>query len=152
MKNPGKNNNFHSAEEEIKNTSSWQVEVLNFPGREGTLGCLLNWSPKFYNNIFLFVGLTLFGTFIKFWLVSLSSWMSKLSTLICDVQISNFVYCHCEVYQYIGHCLFPLDPCKLALEWVGFRQGTRTSAMARRSRPSFWRIGMGQWNNGSRIL
>ena len=24
--------------------------------RERTMGCLLHWSPKFYNNVFLFVG------------------------------------------------------------------------------------------------
>ena len=34
-------------------------------GREGTLGCLLYQSLKFYNNVFLFVGLTTLGTFIE---------------------------------------------------------------------------------------
>ena len=34
--------------------------------REGTLGCLLHQSPTFYNNVFLFVGLTTLGTFIEF--------------------------------------------------------------------------------------
>ena len=38
--------------------------------REGTLSCLLNYSPKFYNFVFLFVCLTTLGTFIEFdWLV-----------------------------------------------------------------------------------
>ena len=32
------------------------------PGTEGTLGCLLYLSLKFYNNVFLFVGLTTLGT------------------------------------------------------------------------------------------
>ena len=35
------------------------------PEREGTWGCL-HWYPKFYNNVFLFVGLTTLGTFIDF--------------------------------------------------------------------------------------
>ena len=34
--------------------------------REGTLGCLLHFSPKFYNNVFLFVSLTTLGAFIEF--------------------------------------------------------------------------------------
>ena len=34
-------------------------------GRDVTLGCLLHF-PKLYNNVFLFVGLTTLGTFIKF--------------------------------------------------------------------------------------
>ena len=33
-------------------------------GREGTLDCLFHLSPKFYNIVFLFVGLTTLGTFI----------------------------------------------------------------------------------------
>ena len=33
-------------------------------GREGTMGCLLQKSPKFYNNVFLFV--FLLGTFMNF--------------------------------------------------------------------------------------
>ena len=35
-------------------------------GREGTLSCLLDWSPKFYNNVFLFLGAKTLGTFIEF--------------------------------------------------------------------------------------
>ena len=35
-------------------------------GREGTLGCLLDKSPKFYNNVSLFVALTTLGTLMNF--------------------------------------------------------------------------------------
>ena len=45
--------------------------------RERILGCLLHWSQKFYNKVFLFVGLTTMGTFIEFWMVGSLSWVSK---------------------------------------------------------------------------
>ena len=32
----------------------------------GTMGYLLNYSPKFYYNVILFVGLTSLGTWVKF--------------------------------------------------------------------------------------
>ena len=35
-------------------------------GREGTLGCVLHYSLKFYDKDFLFVGFTTLGTFIEF--------------------------------------------------------------------------------------
>ena len=48
--------------------SPWRLEKL--PEREGTLGRLLHQSPKFYDNVFLFVCLTTLETLIKFdWLV-----------------------------------------------------------------------------------
>ena len=34
--------------------------------REGTMGCLLHWSPRFYSNVFLLVGLTTLGTSVNF--------------------------------------------------------------------------------------
>ena len=34
--------------------------------REGTMGCLLHKYPKFYNNVFIFVGLTTLGTLVNF--------------------------------------------------------------------------------------
>ena len=34
--------------------------------QEETLGCLLHWPPKFYKNVFLFVGLTTLGKFIAY--------------------------------------------------------------------------------------
>ena len=39
-----------------------ETEVNNF--REGTMGYLFHKSPKFYINVFLFVGLTTLETFI----------------------------------------------------------------------------------------
>ena len=46
-------------------------------GREGTLGCLLQKSPKSYNIVFLFVGLTTLGAFIEFLMVGSLSQVSK---------------------------------------------------------------------------
>ena len=47
------------------------LEIMSYyyrkPGREGTL--LFTLVPKFNNNVFLLVGLTTLGTFIKFRLV-----------------------------------------------------------------------------------
>ena len=37
-----------------------------FLGREGTMGYLLHKSPKFYNDVFLFVTLTTFGNLTNF--------------------------------------------------------------------------------------
>ena len=53
------------------------VDISNISGREWTLGCLLHWPPKSYNNVFLFFDLTYLGIFIKFWLVGSFSWVSK---------------------------------------------------------------------------
>ena len=38
----------------MKAKVSWILYRRNKTGREGTLGCLLHWSPNFYNNNFLF--------------------------------------------------------------------------------------------------
>ena len=35
------------------NLDKWQIAQRE---REGTICCLLHWSPKFYNNVFLFFG------------------------------------------------------------------------------------------------
>ena len=60
------------------NTKEKRVFIfLITPARKGTLGCLLIKFPKFYNNVFLFVGLTTLGTLIEFWLVSSLSWVYK---------------------------------------------------------------------------
>ena len=57
-----------------------------FTGREGTLICLLHLSPKFYYNVFLFVGLTTLETFIKFdWLVYQFE-CPNVSTSNCNLQ------------------------------------------------------------------
>ena len=53
----------------IKNIDEITPEENIFSGREGTFGCLLHYYPKFYNNVFIFVGLITLGTFIEFWLV-----------------------------------------------------------------------------------
>ena len=50
----------------------WELQKLSqkmlnkrVAGREGTIGCLFHQSPKFYNNVFLFVDLTTLGIFIE---------------------------------------------------------------------------------------
>ena len=42
-----------------------EVDALQ-GAREGVLGCLLHYFPKFYNNAFLFLGLTTLGNIIEF--------------------------------------------------------------------------------------
>ena len=77
------------------------------PGRQGTLGCLLHQSPKFFNNVFLFIGWTTLGTFIKFWLVGSFSWVPK------SIQSQEWVILCIiigDVHKFIDHCLIPLDP------------------------------------------
>ena len=50
---------------EMENKNKYDVRRSLCKRREGgTLGCLLHKSPKFYNNVLLFVGSTTVGTFI----------------------------------------------------------------------------------------
>ena len=46
-------------------------------GGSGHAGFLSDWSPKFCNNIFLFVGPKTLGTFNEFWLFGSLNWVSK---------------------------------------------------------------------------
>ncbi len=64
---------------------------------EGTMSCLLHYSPKFYINAFLFVGLTSLVTLVNF------DW------LFYEVESSRgyFVYHH---WEFIEHFLIPLGP------------------------------------------
>ena len=58
------------------------------------MGCLLHLSPNFYDNVFLFAGLTSVGTLYNFnWLVHL------VECIIIG-----------DLHQSIGHCFIPLDP------------------------------------------
>ena len=61
-------------------------------------------SPKFYDKIFLFVGLTTLGSFIKSLFDGLLIWVSKRFT-------EEIIMCFIIgiLHQFIGHCLFPLD-------------------------------------------
>ena len=45
---------------EITEQSNVDLSACNalISEREEIMGCLFLWSPKFYNNVFLFVGLT----------------------------------------------------------------------------------------------
>ena len=58
--------------------------------REGTIGCFLHKSPKFYNNDFLLVGSSTLGTLINFDL--LSSSVQTCQPLILSYRRGNFVY------------------------------------------------------------
>ena len=93
--------------------------------REGTMGCLLHQSPKFYNNVFLFISFTTLGTLVNFdWLVI----VNKLSVqtqqpLILQKSTKLIILCIIigDVQKFIGHCLIPLEPCqKLHIIW-GFK-------------------------------
>ena len=73
-------------------------------GRKGTMVCLLHSSPKFYNNVFLFVGLSTFGTFIEFWLVgSLSSESKRFNYLLLSIEGGILWIIIWDVHQFIGH-------------------------------------------------
>ena len=59
---------------------------------------------EYYNNVFLFVGLTKLGTLNFDWLVPLVG-CRNVSITNCNLQKGNFVNDH-----FIGHFLIPLDP------------------------------------------
>ena len=46
-----------------KRAQEWQYPYVTEREREGTIGCLFYWSPKFHN--FLLVDLTILGTFTE---------------------------------------------------------------------------------------
>ena len=63
--------------------------------RGGTIGCLINKSPKFYINGFLFVRLTTLGTLIEFlYLCCFIMFSIIVSTIILINRRVNFVYHH----------------------------------------------------------
>ena len=73
--------------------------------RGGTMGCLLHKSSKFYNNIFLFVGLTTLGNLVNFdWLVNQVEFPNVSTTYFNLHNAFN-------VHQFIGHC--PICPIPL---------------------------------------
>ncbi len=77
------------------------AELTYNPGREVTLGCLLSWSPKFKNNVSLFVGPTNLGTIVNF------KWVDQ------EVVTRGVIFCIIiwHVHKFIRYCLIPLDPC-----------------------------------------
>ena len=84
-------------EEEIKTFNSTRER------EEGTLGCLLHQSTKYYNNEFLFVGSTILGTFNEFWLAGSLIWVSKRFRN-CFYIMCNFVYYNqgCTMYIHLS--------------------------------------------------
>ena len=51
------------------------------------------WSPKFYNNIFLLFGSTFLVSFTEFWLLRWEGWVSKrFNHCIVIYSRGNFVY------------------------------------------------------------
>ena len=82
------------------------------PGREGKLGFLLHYSPKFYNHDFLFVGLTTLGTVVVLWLVGKKLSVQMIQSLIVIYKRGSFVFVG-YVHLLLGQCLIPLDPCQL---------------------------------------
>ena len=72
-------------------------------GKEGTLNCKLNWHPKFYNNLILFVGSKTLGTFNEVRSILV---MSKLfnSNLIDKRVIFFYHYLGCiSIYRPLSH-------------------------------------------------
>ncbi len=83
-----------------------------FSGREeGTLGCLLHQSPKFYNKIkrFLIRWLINFGTFIDF-----DGLVQRFLSQIIIYRRDNFVYHHWGYTINLSAIVFtlPLDLCR----------------------------------------
>ena len=58
--------------------------------KDGTIGCLLQLSPRFYNNVFLYVGLATLLTSIKFCFIVLLN----VSTTNCNLLKGNFMSYH----------------------------------------------------------
>ena len=59
------------------------------------MGCLSHYSPKFYYNVFLFVGLSTVGTLVNFtWIVQIISSVQMFQSLIVMYRRGNFVYHH----------------------------------------------------------
>ena len=75
-------------------------------GWEGTLGCWLHWSPKFYNTVVLFIGSTTLGTLVNF-----NVSVQTFQPLIVNNIRGNFVYHHWGCALIYQHCLIPLDSC-----------------------------------------
>ncbi len=107
----GKENFFLYLWGNLNNHQKKKIADFNLlnPEREGTMGCL-----KFSNNVFLFVGLTILGTWVSFdriigWLIKLS--VQTLQLLISIYRSDNFVYHHYGCTLIYGHCLIPLDTC-----------------------------------------
>ena len=75
------------------------------------MSCLLHFSPKFCNNVLLFVILKTWGTWID-WFIMLS--VQNVLSTNCNLQ--KFVYYH-WVRKCIGNWLIPLDPSILQRAW-----------------------------------
>ena len=76
----------------------------------GALCSSLHYSPKFYNSVFIFVGLKTLGTFIEFCLACSLVECLNVSTTNCKLRCGDFCIIIGNVHQFIDHCLIPLDP------------------------------------------
>ena len=74
------------------------VQLQNNPGREGTSGCLLHLSPKFYYVVFLFFVLTTLGTFNGIDLLINLVKCPNVSTINCNLQKGKFCVLLLEMY------------------------------------------------------
>ena len=76
------------------------------------MGWLPYYSPKFYDNVFLFVGFTNLGTFIEFLMVGFLSQVSKrFNHEYYATEGANLFSHYWDLHQFIGHCPIHLDPC-----------------------------------------
>ena len=86
--------------------------MYEIPGWQVTLGCLLHWSLKFYDKVFLLVGSVNFRIFIELELVGLSSWVKSIEGVIlcCDdlykCILSLYIPGSKRIYQYKKNSFF----------------------------------------------
>ena len=89
------------------------VDPMLSAGMEGTMGCLLHYSPKFCNNGFLFVGLITLGTFFKILIVYYVKCLT-FQPLIVINRRCNFVW-----YDWVFTLIYrPLTHPFRSLGWV----------------------------------
>ncbi len=78
----------------------FKSRIVYFSKREGKLVCLLRQSPKFYNNIFLCVCLSILGTLMNFDRLDHQVECSNVSTTNFNLQ--NGYFCVSSLGMYIN--------------------------------------------------
>ena len=82
------------------------------------MSCLLHQFPKFYDNVFLFVGLATLG--LQWILIGLINtlYVEMFQPLIIINKRYDFVYHHIWCTSIIGHCRIPLATWFLSLKFL----------------------------------
>ena len=76
--------------------------ILKKTQKKGTMCCLLHKSPKFFNNLFLFVVLTTLGTFVNLFCL-----VYQVECSIVVYKSGNFEYHHCTLYIDYRQLFYP---------------------------------------------